>query len=80
MSAAEDLLRQALSLPEDERRDLVAKLAASLPEDDEDACDDLDPEDIADAVRELEAHRADPSQAIDAATIRARLAERWGVR
>jgi Putative addiction module component len=34
MSAAEDLYRQALALPEDERRDLAAKLVASLTAED----------------------------------------------
>lgn len=80
MSAAEYLYRQALALPGDERRKLAARLVASLVEDeDEDDGIELDPADVAEAGRELDAHLADPSTSIDETTFRARVADRWGV-
>lgn len=76
MSAAEDLYRQALALPEDERRALTAKLVASLPDED----DDIDPADVAEARRRLEEHRRDPSRALTSEQARARLDARRAAR
>ena len=78
MSAAEDLYRQALALAEEERRTLVERIAASLATSDDGV--ELDPADVAEASRELDAHLADPSTSIDEAAFRAHVAERWGVR
>ncbi len=78
MSAAEDLYRQALALPEDERRALAERIAASVTGADDGV--ELDPEDVAAASLELDDHLADPSTSIDEATFRAHVAGRWGVR
>lgn len=73
MSAAEDLYRQALALPEAERLALVERIAATLAGGDD---DDLDPEDVALALHEMEEHRRDPSTSLSADEARAWLAER----
>ena len=75
MSAAEDLYRQALALPEDERRELAAKLVASLPHE-----DDLDPAEVDEARRRLEEHRRDPSLALTVEQAKTRLEARRAAR
>jgi hypothetical protein len=72
VTAAKDLYRQALTLPMEERRELVELIAASISDD----ASDLDPSEVAAALRELEDHRRDPSGALSSEDARAWLAAR----
>ena len=72
MTAAKDLYRQALTLPTEERRELVELIAASISDD----ANDLDLAEVAAAMCELDEHRRDPSGSVSADDAREWLAAR----
>jgi putative addiction module component (TIGR02574 family) len=70
------LLAEIMRLPEDERRELVDEVSATLPEESVDFV--LSEEQKAELDRRLEEHRRDPSSAIPAEEVIASLRSRFG--